>query len=145
MTEIRFSIGPLDEKIQESLTAGFQAHTEDRSLPSFQKDRINWLVFEGDEQLIGVLTADVLWNWVYIDELWVDKDYRGKGLGKELMEKAEGYAISNHMAGLWLWTQSWQAPEFYLQLGYQEFTRFDDFPKGHSRIGYRKQISAKHE
>ncbi|MCG8333861.1 MAG: histone acetyltransferase, partial [Proteobacteria bacterium] len=36
------------------------------------------------------------------------------------------------------WTQSWQAAEFYEQLGYVEFARFDDFPKGHQRIGFRK-------
>ena len=40
-----------------------------------------------------------------------------------------------------LWTQSWQAGGFYQQLGYSEFTRFDDFPKGHSRIGFRKILA----
>ncbi len=122
------------------VTAGFEIHTKESSAPSFQKDRINWLVYEESELLVGVLTADVLWDWIYIDELWVDKNYRGRGIGKELMDKAEQYALSQGMTGLWLWTQSWQAAEFYDQLGYKEFTRFVDFPKGHHRIGFRKQV-----
>ena len=142
MIEIRFSSGHLDKSKQQLLIAGLESHTKESSAPSFQRDRINWLVYEKHERLIGALTADVLWDWIYIDELWVDRDYRGTGIGKKLMNKAEEYAISRNMTGLWLWTQSWQAPKFYDQLGYKEFTRFDDFPKGHCQIGFRKQVSS---
>jgi ribosomal protein S18 acetylase RimI-like enzyme len=142
MIEIRFSTGQLDEDQQQLVSAGFENHTKESSSPSFQKDRINWLVFEDSDKLVGVLTADILWVWIYIDEIWVDKNYRDRGIGKQLMDRAEEYAISQGMTGLWLWTQGWQAPKFYDQLGYKEFTRFGDFPKGHCRIGYRKQVSA---
>jgi len=142
MIEIRFSTNPLDKTQQQLMSDGFENHAKESSFPSFHKDRINWLVFEDNDQLIGILTADVLWDWIYIDELWVDKKYRCEGIGKQLMDKAEEYAISQGMTGLWLWTQSWQAPKFYNQLGYKEFTRFDDFPKGHCRIGFRKRLTA---
>lgn len=142
MIKIRFATGSLDENHQQVLSAGLEIHTKKSSSPPFRKNRINWLVFEDNDQLVGVLTSDVLWDWIYVDELWVDKDYRGRGIGKQLMDKAEKYAISHEMTGLWLWTQDWQAPKFYEQLGFKEFTRFDDFPKGHCRIGLRKLVSA---
>jgi len=141
MINVRFSIGHLDEIQQQLLATGFELHTKESLAPSFQKDRINWLAYEDNEFFVGGLTADVLWDWIYIDKLWVDKNYRGRGIGKKLMDKAEEYVISQSMTGLWLWTQSWQAPKFYEQLGYKEFTRFSDFPKGHYRIGFRKQVS----
>ncbi|WP_017662048.1 GNAT family N-acetyltransferase [Baaleninema simplex] len=108
------------------------------SAPPFGKERLAWIADNGQDA-IGILTADLLWDWLYIDELWVDENYRGQGLGKSLMKQAENYAASQQLVGLWLWTQSWQAADFYAKLGYQEFTRFEDFPRGHSRIGFRKQ------
>jgi hypothetical protein len=57
------------------------------------------------------------------------------------MQLAEEFAISQSLQGLWLWTQSWQAEGFYKQLGYSQFTRFDNFPRGHWRIGFRKKLT----
>ena len=36
--------------------------------------------------------------------------------------------------------QSWQAAAFYDHLGYEEFTRFEHFPEGHERIGFRRYL-----
>ena len=141
MIKVKFSRGNLNNSQQQIVTAGFVRHTNECTAPAFQKERINWLAYDDAEVLVGVLTADLLWDWLYIDELWVDESCRGTGLGKKLMGTAEDYAISHCLTGLWLWTQSWQAASFYDRLGYKEFTRFTDFPKGHYRIGLRKQIS----
>ena len=45
--------------------------------------------------LVGVLTADLLWDWIYIDELWVDEHQRSQGIGKASMKEAEDYAASH--------------------------------------------------
>ena len=78
---------------------------------------------------------------MYIDELWVSPMHRGEGLGSKLMDLAQEFAIDRRLQGVCLWTQSWQGERFYQALGYTEFTRFDDFPKGHSRIGFRKSLT----
>ena len=56
---------------------------------------------------------------------------------------AEEHATRRGLRGIWLWTQSWQAIGFYSRLGFQEFTRFDDFPQGHTRVGFRKQLDSR--
>ena len=139
MVEIEFRCGDLMPQEQAVVTAGFARHSEGLSAPPFEKQRLSWLAREATT-VVGVLTADLLWDWLYIDELWVDEAQRGSGLGKRLMQQAEGYAREKGLSGLWLWTQSWQAADFYQRLGYQEFTRFENFPVGHSRIGFRKQL-----
>jgi len=141
MLELRFKVGELSPDEQQVVLSGFDRHTSNHSAPPFEKKRLNWLAYDSDGILFGALTADLLWDWVYIDELWVSESRRGQGLGKQLMKQVEEHAASHLLKGLWLWTQSWQAAEFYKQLGYQEFTRFEDFPKGHSRIGFRKSVS----
>lgn len=138
MNEIKFRIGDLLSSEQEIINDGFAKHSSLRSAPLFQKNRLNWLMHNEQKDLIGVLTADLLWDWIYIDELWVDESLRGKGLGIKLINEVENYATKKNLVSLWLWTQSWQAAEFYMKLGYEEFTRFPDFPRGHQRIGFRK-------
>ena len=141
MKEVRFIKGFLNDSQQQIVKAGFSVHTEEVLAPEYHKDRVNWLVCEDNDEIVGVLNADILWDWIYINELWVDRNYRGLGIAKKLMITAEDYAVSQNLTGLWLWTQSWQAAKFYEKLGYLEFTRFDDFPKGYQRIGFRKQVS----
>ncbi len=141
MIEVRFSMGILKECHQQKLKAGFAGHTRKTNAPEYEKERVNWVVNKDSALLIGALTADILWDWMYIDELWVDKNYRSLGIAKNLMKSAEEYSVSHDLTGLWLWTQSWQAAEFYEKLDFVEFARFDDFPKGHQRIGFRKQVS----
>lgn len=142
MKKLKFSNGFLDDSQQKKLKAGFTDHTKEVRAPQYEKERVNWLVYEENDLLIGALTADILWDWIYIDELWVDKNFRSLGIAKKLMKTAEEYAVSHDLTGLWLWTQSWQAAEFYQKLGFVEFARFDDFPKGYQRIGFRKQVSS---
>lgn len=138
MIDIIFKSGDLSSHEQEVITSGFNRHTRDQTAPPFKKDRLNWLALEEGGGIVGALTGDLLWDWLYIDELWVDESRRGTGLGRKLMSQADEYASQAKLTGIWLWTQSWQAAEFYTQLGYEEFARFPDFPKGHARIGFRK-------
>ncbi len=142
MVKIEFAEGQLQHEQQKVLSAGFEAHSMKNHAPDYDKKHVNWSVVNDNDQLVAALTANTLWDWLYIDELWVDESCRGIGLGKQLMAKAEQYAVSQNMSGIWLWTQSWQAPGFYLSLGFVEFTRFEDFPKKHSRIGLRKYLAS---
>ncbi|MEE4277245.1 MAG: GNAT family N-acetyltransferase [Halieaceae bacterium] len=138
---IAFSRGELTAAEQSLVSAGFSEHARHVAAPEYLKDRLKWVVEGHQDGLVGVLTADVLWDWLYIDELWVSSGMRGTGLGRQLMQCAEDFAIREKLEGIWLWTQSWQAEGFYRKLGYIEFTRFERFPRGHCRIGFRKTLA----
>ena len=139
--DIVFRFGNLSTEEQKLVTAGFAAHTDEQSAQHYNKESVNWIAHDDAGETTGVLVADVLWDWMYIDELWVSPMHRGEGLGSKLMDLAQEFAIDRRLQGVWLWTQSWQGERFYQALGYTEFTRFDDFPKGHSRIGFRKSLT----
>jgi ribosomal protein S18 acetylase RimI-like enzyme len=140
VTEIVFRVGELTPTERDIVYAGFAEHGRERDAPAYAPTRIAWRASSDDHALVGVLTANVLWDWLYIDELWVDASQRGTGLGKRLMEHAEAHAAGASLTGLWLWTQSWQAADFYTHLGFEKFAEFPDFPRGHSRIGFRKML-----
>ena len=125
---------------QAVVSEGFRAQTEELKVPEYVKERVKWLGRDERNEVRAILTAEILWDWLYVDELWVCAGLRGTGIGRQLMQLAEEFAVTQEFCGIWLWTQSWQAEGFYRQLGYSEFTRFDDFPRGHSRIGFRKRL-----
>lgn len=139
---IVFSRGELTAAEQSAVSAGFSEHSELVGAPEYAKERLKWTVTDGQSGFVGILTADALWDWLYVDELWVSPRMRNTGLGRRLMEKAEEFAATDNLKGIWLWTQSWQAEGFYRKMGYQEFTRFEDFPRGHYRVGFRKFTDA---
>ena len=138
---IEFCRGDLTSSEQSVVSAGFHADTEERNAPEYKKERVKWLAFDEGNDVSAILTADILWDWTYIDELWIAPELRGEGLGRQMMQLAEEFAVSQGLQGIWLWTQNWQAEGFYRRLGYSQFTRFDNFPKGHSRIGFRKILA----
>ncbi len=139
---IAFREGGLTAAEQSAVSRGFEEHSASSGAPDYAKTQFSWIAHGSQEEMLGVLTADVLWDWLYVDELWVAPETRGTGLGRALMERVEEYAISRRLEGIWLWTQSWQAAEFYEKLNYEEFTRFENFPRGHTRIGYRKYLAS---
>ena len=99
MPKIDFATGVLEVQKQAELTAGFESHSQTQVAPPYIKERLNWTVQDKRGNLIAALTADLLWEWLYIDELWVDESCRGTGMGKQLMEKAEEYAKTQELSG----------------------------------------------
>ncbi len=58
-----------------------------------------------------------------------------------VMLAAEEQARNMKLTGIYLWTESWQAPGFYKKLGYSQFVEFRNFPPGHSRLGFCKYLT----
>lgn len=64
---------------------------------------------------------------------------RGHGLGREVMALAEREARAAGMRGMRLDTFTFQAPEFYRKLGFEEFGRIGEYPAGHARVFFVKR------
>jgi len=80
-----------------------------------------------------------------ISHLWVIETMRGHGLGRRLLEAAEAEALRRGCEQVVLSTHSFQAPEFYKRLGYQEVFAIVGRPRGHFTIIYIKQFRREHE
>jgi len=55
---------------------------------------------------------------VYIDILFISKDYRGKGIGSKLLELGEKWALEYKNHYLWLLTETPSNIEFYKKRGF---------------------------
>ncbi|MEG0671916.1 GNAT family N-acetyltransferase [Clostridium sp.] len=100
---------------------------------------INVYLKEG-ERTIGAILCDTFNFCVYIEIMWIDQNYRGKGLGKELISKAEKIAKDNGCIFSHTCTLSYQAPEFYKSCGYEVFGKLDDYPNGIIQYFLKKKL-----
>lgn len=94
------------------------------------------------ERVAG-LSAEIYYNVMAIDLLWVDESVRGKGLGKRLIDQAERIARHSGCTMIHLDTFDFQAPRFYEKLGFERWGVLGPFPNGHQRYYYRKMITKK--
>ena len=66
--------------------------------------------------------------------------FRGRGLGRALLERVEAEGRARGAARLVLDTFSFQAPRFYEKLGYRRFGQVEPYVNGYGRYYYVKTL-----
>ena len=79
------------------------------------------------------------WNGMFVDYLWVHERLRGRGIGTELLRRAEQSLRERGGEIIFLSTYSFQAPAFYEKLGYRAFGTLEGMPPGATRTWYFKR------
>ena len=102
--------------------------------------RLCYVLRAPDESIVGGILGEVYWVWFYIDLLWVEDALRGQGHGHRLLTRAEDEARKLGAKHAYLDTFSFQVPDFYKQHGYHVFGELQDFPPGHQRYFFTKQL-----
>ncbi len=99
----------------------------------------NYVIKDSENIVAGIKICFYLQECMFISVLFVDEKYRGKGLGRRLLNYAEDKAKSLGVKLIHLDTFDFQAKDFYFKHGYVIFGILDDCPKGHKRY-YLKKI-----
>lgn len=92
----------------------------------------------------GTITAGLHgWTWAhtgFVQTLWVRDDLRGRGLGRRLLTAAEHEATRRGCREMHLDTHSYQAPEFYRHLGYEQIGALPGWPGDSMRLFFMKTL-----
>ena len=86
------------------------------------------------------LTGETFGNWLCIQYLFVEESLRGQGVGRQIMAAAEMEAKKRGCKYAFVDTFSFQAPEFYTKLGYQEVFTLTEYPYIGARHYYTKDL-----
>lgn len=98
------------------------------------------VLYSPDQQIVGGVIAEIYWNWLFINVMWVKEELRGTGFGEKLLNRTEEEASKLGAKHAFLDTFTFQAPGFYEKNGYSAFGKLEGFPPGHQRIFYEKDL-----
>lgn len=122
------------------LSDGLDAHVESL-FPGKSRTYVAFFVRDETGNIVGGVNGNYgTFGWLYVNALWVNESLRGQGYGRELMERIEAEAFRNGAKNAFLNTMSFQAPEFYKQLGYEIFGVLENFPAEHRLLFLRKRL-----
>ena len=97
---------------------------------------------EDNGKLIAGLDACITaFKILYVSTVFVDQEYRRKGIGARLIHEMEKRAIAMGVNTVRLDTFNWQGKEFYEALGYQCVGHYDNVEDGYSEYFFLKRIS----
>ena len=143
MTDIKFIEREMTPSELSQMNAGFDQHTTEHGSPPVPSKRYGFVVMDG-ETFIGCasgLTNDN-YQWFYLTDLFIEKDYRGQGLGIEILNMLEERLVKAGIKNIWTWTAGYEAPGFYKSQGYTVFAEMENwYVSGHARVGLWKKLA----
>ena len=113
----------------------------DESYITYKMDGEIQIGIEDDGKLVAGLDACITnFKILYVSTVFVDEEYRRKGLGARLMREMEKRAAAMGVNMIRLDTYDWQGKEFYEALGYECVGHYDNKEDGFSEYFYLKRI-----
>jgi GNAT superfamily N-acetyltransferase len=98
-----------------------------------------------DGKLAAGLLCNCHWNYLFVSAVFVEESQRGKGIGRELLLRADELALQQRCTAIYLDTFDFQAPGFYQKFGFKVFGVLEDYPPGHQRYFMVKDLRLRAE
>jgi ribosomal protein S18 acetylase RimI-like enzyme len=114
----------LSDEIKKKIFNGFgQQAIEATGINGLSEDPTSFEMFDGTE-FAGAIVVQPFWGQLHIKYLFVEKNYRGQGIGCLLMNQALEFGSKCGCQFAFVETMSFQAPDFYQKMGFTiEFSR----------------------
>lgn len=112
------------DEIKKKIFDGFENQAiESTGINGLSEDPISFEIFNGTA-FVGAIVVQPFWEQLHIKYLFVEKNYRGQGIARQLMNHALEFGIRRGCHFAFVETMSFQAPEFYQKMGFTiEFSR----------------------
>ena len=105
-----------------------------------ESEPLNLYVGGEHGKLMAGLVAETFGNWLEIEYLFVKEEFRGQGIGSQLLQRAESEAKKRNCRFAFVNTYQFQAPAFYQKYGYKEDFTLKDYPYTGQRHYYQKDL-----
>ena len=124
------------EEIEERLSAF------DEKYITYKMDGCIRIGVEDNGRLIAGLDACITaFKILYVSTVFVDEEYRRKGVGARLIREMEKRAAEMGVNTIRLDTFNWQGREFYEALGYKCVGHYENTEDGYSEYFFMKRIN----
>ena len=146
MNEISIVNREMTSEEFKRMNLGFDELSLEEGLAIESSDRFSFVALKGNT-FIGGSSGLAYKNggdysgWFFLTDLFVEKEYRSKGLGTKLLKAIEEQVAIAGVKHIWLWTSGYKALKFYRRQGYKKFTEMENwYSDGSSRVGLRKSL-----
>ena len=99
------------------------------------------IVINKADSIIAGIHVQIGGGWLYIVSLWVNENYRGMGFGKKLLGLTEKAGSDKKCNGAYLYTYSFQCPQFYKKFGYSILGTLENFCGEHTKYFMKKDLA----
>ena len=114
----------------------------DKNYISYKMNGYIRIGVEADGKLIAGLDACVTaFKILYVSTVFVDEEYRRKGIGTQLIYEMEKRAAAMGVNIIRLDTFNWQGKEFYEALGYERVGHYENAEDNYSEYFFVKRIN----
>lgn len=131
---------PLTDKLKQEIYEGFK----ENAITSMGIDGLETapLAFElrDDNKLLSVVVVQLFWGQLHIKYVFTPPANRNKGYASKLMAHIFEYGKSKGCSFAFVETMSFQAPEFYQNLGFKIELKRDNYIKNLSFIYLKKDL-----
>lgn len=107
----------------------------------FEGRKVQLRAQDAEGRFLGGLIGAHLQRWFFVKLLAVAPEARGRGIGAQLLARAEALARADGLVGIYLDTFEFQAPRFYLREGYREVGRLPKVGDAPQRIWFAKEFN----
>jgi GNAT superfamily N-acetyltransferase len=118
-----------DEAIRKAIVDPLIAYNESQTGRNDFRPLI-FAIEDADGRVIGGLSGYTAFDWLFVHLLFVPATLRGRGVGTDLMRRAETEAVARGCHSAWLDTFEFQARGFYERIGYTCFGELTEYPVG---------------
>ncbi|MFT5790112.1 MAG: GNAT superfamily N-acetyltransferase [Shewanella sp.] len=129
-----------DKAVFDTLIEGLKQHKYEHMGPE-ETVPLSVIARDEDDNIIGGVSGRSIYRNFLIEVVWVSKQARGTGLGRQLMDQAEIEAKKRGCLTAQLDTLSFQAPVFYKKLGFDIVGTVPGFSGSPERYFMLKQYS----
>ena len=105
------------------------------------EDWFTLVLRDHEGNIVGGIQISTVYYSQYLEILWVDKQYRGMGYGRDLLLEAERISKQNGCVSSHTYTFRWQGVNFYPKIGYKEIAVFDGYHEGLTEHIFMKQLN----
>lgn len=135
---INFSSIENEKKLDDLLLKELKVKTGKKSRDS----KIISLASFIDDDYAGGIVGKINFQTCYIEFLATKSEYRGRGIGSELIKSLETELLKIGIKKIHLTTQDYQAKDFYLKMNYKIIASMKDIPfDGTTRYIFIKDLA----
>ncbi|MBR6165197.1 MAG: GNAT family N-acetyltransferase [Clostridia bacterium] len=140
---MKYEMKPLTEEEEVLIEKKISEYADSMapSEPHTKEEKLVFKITDEENNVVGGCVVNIhAWGRAVLAQLWVDEQYRLRGLGSMLIRAAENAAREKGCYYLCLGTLDFMARPLYEKHGFKVFTVNHDLPRGHTGWSMSKRL-----